>query len=33
VKLVLADHRIHLIKEGLDVAIHIGPLDDSSLVA
>ncbi|KFE64849.1 LysR family transcriptional regulator [Hyalangium minutum] len=33
VELVLADRRIHVIEEGLDVAIHIGPLDDSSLVA
>ena len=33
VELVLADRRIHLIEEGLDVAIHIGPLDDPSLVA
>ncbi|XXF77878.1 LysR family transcriptional regulator [Myxococcaceae bacterium GXIMD 01537] len=32
VELVLADRRTHLIEEGLDVAIHIGPLDDSSLV-
>ncbi|NBD08804.1 LysR family transcriptional regulator [Corallococcus silvisoli] len=33
VELVLADRRIHLIEEGLDVAVHIGPLNDSSLVA
>ncbi|NMO19866.1 LysR family transcriptional regulator [Pyxidicoccus fallax] len=33
VELVLADRRVHLIEDGLDVGIHIGPLDDSSLVA
>ena len=33
VELILADRRLHFIEEGLDVAIHIGPLDDSSLVA
>jgi DNA-binding transcriptional LysR family regulator len=33
VELVLADRRAHLIEEGFDVCIHIGPLDDSSIVA
>jgi len=33
VELVLADRRTHLIEEGLDVAIQIGRLEDSALVA
>ncbi|MBF5041942.1 LysR family transcriptional regulator [Aggregicoccus sp. 17bor-14] len=33
VELVLADRPVHVLEEGLDVAIHAGPLDDSSLVA
>lgn len=32
VELVLADRNLHLIDEGLDVAVRIGPLADSSLV-
>lgn len=33
VHLMLTDRGVHLIDEGFDVAIHIGELDDSSLVA
>lgn len=32
VELVLADRRVNLIEEGFDVCIHMGPLDDSSLM-
>lgn len=32
VELVLANRRVHPVEEGWDVAIHIGPLEDSSLV-
>ena len=33
VELTLNDHNLDLIQQGLDVAVRIGPLDDSSLVA
>jgi DNA-binding transcriptional LysR family regulator len=33
VELTLDDHNLDLIEQGLDVAVRIGPLDDSSLVA
>jgi DNA-binding transcriptional LysR family regulator len=33
IELVLANRRLNLIEDGLDVAVHIGALEDSSLVA
>lgn len=33
VELVLADRRVDLVEEGFDLAIHLGPLEESSLVA
>lgn len=33
VEIVLADRRVHLVEEGLDLCVRVGPLDDSSMSA